>query len=166
MNDTFLEKLQYDEDAPDVQSIMAQIRSYVAGAQPAAGAPGRAEPVTRGLEPAIYEDLEQARRELGSLHVGVYLTPTRAPVIGGLLHRVRRAFHQLVVYYVDRLADAQTRINMRLVSTLSGIVAYIDGEDQGEKMRRLDAKVLELEDRMRDLEAALNQTGPGQNQKG
>ena len=53
MDNTFLENLQYDEDAPDVQSIMTQIRSYVAGAPSVAGAPGRAEPVSRRLDPAI-----------------------------------------------------------------------------------------------------------------
>lgn len=164
MDDTLLDKLEYDENAPDVKSIMAQIRSYVAGTRPATGLEHVAQPGTRRLEPAVYEALEQAGSELGSLHVSVYVAPARVPIIGGLLQRVRRAFHQLVVYYIDRLADAQTRINTRLVRALTGIVTHIDSEGQGEQVRDLEARMHEIESRMQTLESALNQPGPGENQ--
>lgn len=71
--------------------------------------------------PATYEliagELERVARE-ESLQVDVVMTPSRIPVLGGLLTRIKRAFHSLVLFYVQRLAWKQTQINRLQVQAI------------------------------------------------
>lgn len=71
--------------------------------------------------PATYEliagELERVARE-ESLQVDVVMTPSRIPVLGGLLTHIKRAFHSLVLFYVQRLAWKQTQINRLQVQAI------------------------------------------------
>ncbi len=163
MRDSFLDSLEYDEDAPDVKSIMAQIRSHVSAATPAARPAAIQGHGAARLAPEVYDDLEQARNELPTLHVSVYVTPSSAPLVGPLVQKVRRAFHRLVVFYVDRMAEAQGRINARFLRVLTAVVNHVDGEGPVEQVQGLEARIGELERRVESLEAAAgaSQAHPG-----
>lgn len=162
MHESLLANLKYDENDPDVKSIMAQIRSYLE----VTGSSGRPAPVERRsdarLGPEVYADLEQARNELAGLHASVNVTPTRLPIVGPLVQAVRRALHRLVVYYVNRIADVQTRINTRLLAALSAIVVQLDCDDQAEHVQALETRVQTLEGRLQALEAAAERPESGQ----
>lgn len=57
---------------------------------------------SRSIEQAMDRDV---------LQVDVDVRPSSIPLFGGLLNRVRRALHNLVYFYVLRIAQAQTKVN-------------------------------------------------------
>ena len=150
MPDDFLSRLEYDPAAPDVESIMRQVREYL---RARGDAP---EPVARGTAPVAgraLDELRQAEAEVAGLQLAPYVAPSGTPVVGRLLDRVRLEFHRLVVYYVGRFADAQARFNGRAVTAIEGLAAGAGRDDAAARMGRLEAQVASLEARLRALES-------------
>jgi hypothetical protein len=166
MKSDFIDTLEYDESAPDVEAIMSQIRGYLAEhleVRAGGTAGGRR---ARVLDQDVYNELQQAEAELNALHIMPYVTPSRIPLIGGLLNEVRLAFHRLVVYYVDRLAGAQTHFNTHTVRMLRGVVTGIDQDDASGRILRLEANIQVLEARLAALEAIEMRPAPGDDPRG
>jgi len=80
------------------------------------------------------------------LGVDIILTPSRLPLVGGLLQRLRAALHTLVVYYVNRLAGQQVRLNEMLVRVLVGLTKAL--ETTRAENERLQQEVEALEARL------------------
>jgi hypothetical protein len=71
--------------------------------------------------PTGIESQERAIRECmraGRLDPWIDARPVQIPLIGGLLTRLRRSLHELVIFYVKRLAVEQTAINQTYGSAL------------------------------------------------
>jgi hypothetical protein len=136
----------------DAEAIMQEIRARIRAR--------RAEARSRGLDFEAYadglypsppdavfsRDLYEAVRyaDLGYDKVGVEmaLTETRLPLIGGLGHRLRAALHEVVLFYVNRLAARQVRVNEQMARTLTTLV------------RDLEAEIRDLRTRLAELETA------------
>ena len=81
----------------------------------------------------VYYALRRVQMACDKVNVEMMLTETRLPVVGGLVHRIRRALHELVLFYVQRLAARQTSFNQQTAWALTTIVR--DMEAQARKNR-------------------------------
>ena len=147
MDSDTLATIRYDEEPIDIEVIMRQIREQLArqhGTQPTAprDMPGIA------FDATLYDELYAANQTFDQLYVAPYLTPSRIPLIGGLWQRVRLALHGLVVFYANRLAEAQMRFNAHAIRVLNEIVRSVDSAEMPDKVARLERTVQELEQRL------------------
>jgi hypothetical protein len=166
MPDSLLDKIEYDENAPDVRDIMRQVQEHVArqrGDTPRAG--GHTSAPTGGMA-RIYEELAAAESDLYSGRVVMSVVPSHIPIAGWLLTRIRRSFHQLVVYYVDRLAQAQARFNTHLIAAVRVLSGVVEHQGQLEQVVRLEARVRELEARLAVLETPVAGPAPDNSTQG
>lgn len=122
----------------------------------------RAEAKARGLDWEAYvdglyplpsdavlsRDLHEAVRYAGldydKIHVEMALVDTRLPLIGKLVQRLRASLHELVLFYVNRLAARQVRFNQQASRALSLMLCD------------MEAEVLSLRERLDELEADRN----------
>ncbi|MCU0507109.1 MAG: hypothetical protein MUC34_01700 [Anaerolineae bacterium] len=146
MGDDIVSRIEYDPAAPDVESIMRQVRAHLgesAGRPQRVARTGQVEP-----DPRFVDRLREAEASVAAMVTGPQLTPAGVPVIGGLLDRVRLEFHRLVVYYLSRFAQAQGRFNRE---TVTAVEALATAEA---RVAALEAQVASLEARLAALEAA------------
>lgn len=94
-------------------------------------------------------DVENA---MGSkaLHVGLDVRPVNAPIVGGLLRRLRVALHSLSIFYVNRLASEQAAVNR----TYGDWILYLARlcQEQREEISALASQVISLQNRLAELE--------------
>ena len=76
---------------------------------------------------------------------------------------VRRQAHELVVFYVNRLAVQQSKINVRFVKVLSRLVERLYGSSVESDISELRMEVNELKERIKALEEA--SAGTSQNRR-
>jgi len=134
----------------DAEAIMKEIRTRIRARRAEARARGiDFEAYADGLYPlppdAVFSrDLYEAVRYVGlgydKVGVEMALTETRLPLIGGLGHRLRAALHEVVLFYVNRLAARQVRVNEQMARTLTMLVHDLEAE-----IRDLRARLAELE---------------------
>lgn len=140
-------------DAPDLdaEAIMQEIRARIRARRAEAKARGLDfEAYADGLYPlpadaSLSRDLHEAVRHaaLGydKVNVEMALTENRLPLVGGLVQRLRAALHELVLFYVNRLAARQVRFNEQTARALTAL------------LRDLEAEVHDLRARIDELEA-------------
>ena len=92
---------------------------------------------------ALYYDLKQATSAYGQVWVELDPVESRIP----LLARIKRAFHRLVVYYVNRLGERQTMVNGALLRALNQMVKTLDNSE---------AEVVSLRHQVAELRARLD----------
>ncbi len=143
MTDDFLSKIEYDPEAPDVESIMRQVRAHL-GEQAGHLAPRRAAPRP---EPIWLDGLRQAEARVAALQLAPHVAPSTMPLLGRALDRVRLEFHRLVIYYASRLVDAQSRFNRETVMAVEDLAAA------NARIAALELRVADLEARLRALDA-------------
>lgn len=69
---------------------------------------------------------------------------TRIPLIGDLWQLVRKQFHELVLFYVNRAASHQTKVDNHIISTLNELTRVI--QTQQEEIDRLQGEIQVLEE--------------------
>ena len=109
--EVLLERIQRHLDARKGQAMPAQIAPAHSGG---------------GFSDEVYDRLEEADVVMGAISVQPFLSPPHIPIIGGLWQRVRLATHQLVVFYVNRLAGAQGTFNREIVGALTALIHDLD----------------------------------------
>lgn len=150
--DRMIEQLQIDEENPDVQEIMLQIRRVIAqqklgleSVREESQRPGR-------LSQPVYDHLFQALGAYDQTRVEAYLSPSTVPLIGPLWQRLRRLAHNLVLFYLDRLSDRQIHFNEQLIRALEGLVHDLETEPSPaalqEQITVLREQLAELQTRM------------------
>jgi hypothetical protein len=95
----------------------------------------------------VYDALDEARVIIDSIQVKPFLTPSHLPVIGGLWQKVRAEAHNLVVFYVNRLAGLQAVFNREIVTALSGLIRDLEPggrAEVGEELAALREEVAAL----------------------
>jgi hypothetical protein len=158
MNSDLVNAIQFDEEQVDIESIMGQIRQYLAQTHGTPVALPIDRPQSIMLDREVYDELFEANQEFDKGRVTPYLTPVRVPLIGKLWQGLRWRLHSLVTFYVDRAADAQIRFNTHTIRVLNGIVRGIDLDQTPERVDRLERRVTELEQR---LQASASQVERG-----
>lgn len=87
-------------------------------------------PGGRAYNPNLYYYLKQAN-QAPSPSVEPVLAPspaTRVPVLGRLWQLIRGEMHNLILFYVNRLAGDQNRLNIDLVSTLNELTREVQAQ--------------------------------------
>jgi hypothetical protein len=116
-------------DSVDIETIMQDIRQQVLERK----LPSQANKPIKGenLPPEFYEHLHQAILAQNELGVKIQLVKSNMPLLGGLINRFRAMFHQLVIFYVQRMTEQQAEINRHLLGALMAISQHL--EEQGEE---------------------------------
>jgi len=132
--------MPFDLEAPDLdaEAIMREIRTRIRARRAEAKARGLDfEAYADGLYPlppdALFSrDLYEAVRYVGlgwdKVGVEMTLTESRLPLVGGLVQRLRAALHELVLFYVNRLAARQIRLNEQTARALTILVRDLEAE--------------------------------------
>lgn len=154
--------MSYDEAGQtlDTEAIMREIRARIQqrraqaeaqGLDFDALAAGRFTPdrPTR-FNADLYYELRRLNLSGEQIGVGLSLTSSRWPLIGSLIQRVRLALHQVVIYYVNMLAQQQVRVNTYNARAWSVLMADLEAKSaEAETLRR---EVDELRLRLDKLE--------------
>lgn len=69
---------------------------------------------------------------------------TRVPLLGNLWQLIRRQFHDLVLFYVNRAASHETRVDNHLISTINELSRIL--QEQQKEIARLKEQVRALEE--------------------
>ncbi len=106
--------------------------------------------------------LQQARMSYDNVAVSLSLTPPpKVPILGPLWQRVRVAVHNLVIFYVNRLAYRQIEFNKHILLAVNKVAEREEGEhvtaDEFNYMRQEITKLHEEVERLKERLAADNQ---------
>lgn len=122
-----------------VEELLVQIQRHLDARQGArsetAGRPLRGD---RFSEP-VYDALEEASAVLEAIRVEPSLTPPHLPLVGGLWQGMRARAHELVVFYVNRLAGVQATFNREVVAALSALIRDLDRGGRADSMGEIAA---------------------------
>ncbi len=77
------------------------------------------EAAASSQRPEYYEELFRAALAQSRNEVDLLVTPTRTPLIGPVVDFIRRKFHELVVFYINRAAMNQAKVNHHILAALS-----------------------------------------------
>jgi|GEM_PF-938572 len=160
MNSDIIDAIEFDEKQVDIESIMRQIRQYLAQKQETQAASRIEEPTFVMLDREVYDELYEANQYFDKIRVAPYLTPVRIPLFGVLWQRLRLALHALVVFYIDRSVDTQMRFNTHVVRVLNGIVRGVDTDLTLNRVAELERRMEALEKQIHALGARTDTTAP------
>ncbi|MFZ0546353.1 MAG: hypothetical protein WAM60_12990 [Candidatus Promineifilaceae bacterium] len=116
------EKQNRDEGPEvDIEAIMRDVRAEILTKKSAriqngplsAGVGGRRFP------PAFYDHLYEAGLTFDVSTVELHVTRIPVPIIGSIIEKLRQKLHELVLFYVNKLAAEQAEVNEHLLSALS-----------------------------------------------
>lgn len=109
------------DDDVDIEAIMGQVRAEVLAKKSAriqksalAGGVGG-----RSLPADFYDHLYQAGLAFDVSEVKLQVTPVPVPIIGSLVNRFRQKFHELVLFYINKLAVEQADFNEHLLNAVT-----------------------------------------------
>ena len=114
----------------NIEEIMRDIRASILAKHATIGSGGEPLVPTSGerLPPEFYEHLYQAALTYDRIQVKTHVTPTSIPVIGPIIQRVRYKLHELVLFYVNRLAIQQTIVNKHLLQAINILSQELERE--------------------------------------
>jgi hypothetical protein len=149
-DDNLAAGLNIEGEDLDSEAIMQEIRSRIRARRASARARGLDwEAYADGLYPLppdailsreLYEAVRYAGLDYDKVAVDMLLTESRLPLVGGLVRRVRMALHELVLFYVNRMAARQIRFNEQTARALVALVHDLEAE-----VRTLRTRLAELE---------------------
>lgn len=121
-----------DEATPqvDIETIMQEIRRQILADRARQTPGGQAIVPVAGkrLPPEFYEHLYQAELAHDQIGVKMLVTPVNIPVVGKLIEALRRKVHELVLFYVNQVADQQIAVNRHLLHALSILSRELEAE--------------------------------------
>lgn len=134
-----------------VERLLERIQRYLDRRvkEPTPGQPPPPLPVKGRFSAEVYDRLMEADLIKDAIFLEVSLTPSSLPLLGGLWQRARMAAHQLVVFYVNRLAGAQAAFNREIVASLIALVRDLERDE----LVALEAEVTRLRAEVQDLQA-------------
>ena len=149
--------LEIDDPEIDPAEIVEWIRSRIDQRREALGEPRDDFPTFGAAaypgEPEgefdvdLYYHLRQANEAYPQVGVGSDLVPSpvsRLPLVGRLWARVRTEAHNLVLFYLNKLAGQQAAVNRHLVSALNRLVIQVEAQEA--ELGRLRDEVERLRD--------------------
>lgn len=156
----------------DVEVLMERIRQRVRAKGKEAVERRREEilGVPLGELTALDEDLKNDVLWLAQnlvVWVGLQLSeepPKPIPLLNRFWKMIRRQAHELVIFYVNRLATQQSKINARCAKVLLRLAGRLYESTVDPEIARLRREMDELKERMKMLEEG--STGTTQNQSG
>jgi hypothetical protein len=112
----------------NIEAIMQDIRQQVLERK----LPSQVDIPIKGenLPPEFYEHLYRAILAQNQLGVKIHVTKSNVAVFGGIIDRFRAMFHQLVIFYVQKLTDQQAEVNQQFLQALSTLSQYLEEQDE------------------------------------
>ena len=105
-------------ESVDIEAIMEEIRKQIQERRHASRED--ASPIYDGPLPAeFYDALMKAEEANAQIQPKMVITESTHPLIGPVVQRFRRNFHELVLFYVNQLASNQVQFNTHLVRAVS-----------------------------------------------
>jgi hypothetical protein len=129
--------MRHEEDQPvDIEAIMREVRSEILRQKSVtAEIPSIATSMSgKRFPPELYEHLYRAALVYDVSGMKLHLTESSVPIIGSLVRRLRQKLHELVLFYVNKLATNQTEFNKHLFSAVSILVASLESDADGETL--------------------------------
>jgi hypothetical protein len=122
----------------NIEAIMQDVREEILSRT----LPGQARQMatTRTLPPDFYEHLYRAGLAQSELVVKPPIITSTTPLVGPLLDRFRRQFHQLVSYYFDHIALQQREINHHILQALRTLDQAEDGDNEAGSLARVASR--------------------------
>lgn len=118
-----METQQNPDNTPDIdiENIMREVRAEILAKKSARiqNSPLAAGVGGRRFPPAFYDHLYQAGLTFDVSTVELHVTRIPIPIIGPLIEKLRQKFHELVLFYVNKLAAEQAEVNENLLNALS-----------------------------------------------
>lgn len=127
--------MRHKENQPvDIEAIMREIRSEILRQKSVtAEIPSITTSMSgKRFPPELYEHLYQAALVYDVSGMKLHLAGGSVPIIGSLARRLRQKVHELVLFYVNKLAARQTEFNKHLFSAVSILVASLESDVDGE----------------------------------
>jgi len=103
------------------------------------------EPEGEDYDIELYFHLRRANQTYHQVSVEAFIVPSprsSIPILGPLWDRIRREAHNLVLFYVNKLAQRQVAVNRHLVSTLNRMAVQI--QEQQRRIKALEEEVRKL----------------------
>lgn len=161
MTDYLYEIIEIHDSEIDVEEIMRKIRADARRLRKELGdgadwpSYGTIPPSTSADED-LHEHLRRAFATYDKLYVEMILTRRNRFSSFAPLAAIRRAFHGLVLFYVNTLASKQTLFNAQAVHTLSRLAEELESRESQVDVDALHDRIRQLEKRITDLEARLS----------
>jgi len=109
-----------DATAVDIEAIMLEIRAQIIAQKAATGGEAVQIKLTgKHLPPAFYDHLYQAEVNYDQLALPLGVARSALPLVGPLIDRLRTELHRLVLYYVNRMAIQQMKVNNHLLRCIN-----------------------------------------------
>ena len=154
------ELIEIHDPEIDVDEIMQEIRERIRRRREEMGYPRRSfptfgaaaypgEPDTEDFDENLYYHLRKANDTYMTLGVEPVLSSspsTRIPILGRLWLQIRKEAHNLVLFYLGKLAGKQVVVNRHMVSTLNRMAAEL--QNQQAQVRELRREVEQLQERL------------------
>jgi hypothetical protein len=151
--------IEIDDPEIDVDDIMQEIRERIRRRREAMGYPRKSfpafgaaaypgEPETEDFDENLYYHLRKANDTYMTLVVEPVLSSspaTRIPILGRIWRQIRKEAHNLVLFYLGKLAGKQVLVNRHMVSTLNRMAAEL--QNQQAQVRELRREVKQLQER-------------------
>lgn len=104
----------------DIEAVMREVRAEILAKKSARiqNSPLAMGVGGRRFPPAFYDHLYQAGLSFDVSAVELHVTRIPIPVIGPIIERLRQKFHELVLFYVNKLAAEQAAVNEHLLSAI------------------------------------------------
>ncbi|MHB1416346.1 MAG: hypothetical protein ACYC1C_13940 [Chloroflexota bacterium] len=153
--------IEINDPEVDVAAIMREIRQGLAARQDLYEADvffpsfkGGDSPATTGeqLSAEFSYELEEALRSHDRAWVSLQVTPTRIPLIGGPLSRLKYMLHNLIVFYVNQLAAKQVSFNAHSVNALRALSQAVGARASAAEVEELRREVRELREAVARLQ--------------
>ena len=114
-------KEQNDKPEVDIETIMRDVRAEVLAKKSARiqNSPMASGVGGRRFPPEFYDHLYQAGLTFDVSTVDLHVTRIPIPIIGPIVEKLRQKFHELVLFYVNKLAADQAEVNENLLSAIS-----------------------------------------------
>ncbi len=123
------ERAELPEDDVDIEAIMAEIRRQLLSRNVGPGLSGVHVPLSgERFSPEFYERLYLAGLATNEMHIYLDVAPSSAPLIGPLIDRLRRALHQLVLFYVHKVVERQAEVNRNMLAAISTLSVELEAE--------------------------------------
>lgn len=132
------------------------------GADYEALAQGSTPCATGRLDQSVYSCMQRATVTCDRIYVKQYLSPRPIPLIGKAVQRMRGMLHEMVIYYVNRLAGKQAPFNSAVIQVLTGLIKAMeqDAARRDDELSALREHVRTLEVQLAELRTALGASAP------
>ena len=119
-----------DANVINIEALMQEIRQQILDRKDLVRPEGNSPIPLHGerLSPEFYEHLYQAGLVYDQIGVKLQVTKSSFPLIGPLLDRARLLLHELVLFYVNKLAAEQMHFNTHILHAVSLLAQELEAE--------------------------------------